>query len=452
MLPVTDEEVVLRALERSEDARSSHTGSTKPVKALAGDRFKPLAPHLCRARMTTLTEVARRKICAFLVDRANYGRLKPVMRAIQAHPALELQVVAAGTMVLERFDSPVRIVCRDGFRVDGEVHVELEGSTPTTMAKSAGFAVVEFASELQRLKPDVVLLIGDRYEALSAAIAAAYMNLCIAHIQGGEVSGSIDESARHAISKLAHFHFPSTRRAAEYLLRMGERPDTILGIGCPSSDIARALDRSLDARLINKRGSGVLFDPAKPFFLAVYHPTTTEFGDEGLQMEQLLQALQAVAQQTLLLWPNIDAGSDWVSKAIRVFRDRHDPDWLRVIINLPPEEYMRVLAGAACAVGNSSSFVRDASFFGTPVVLVGNRQEGRETDRHAIQVLPEAAKIERAIRTQFEHGPYPASELYGDGRVSSRIADGLANLQPYVQKRLHYVFEADAPGRPSCAF
>src|SRR5579885_2515532 len=181
-----------------------------------------------------------RKVCVVLVDRANYGRLQPVMRAIAAHPALRMQVMATGTMVLGRFGRPVEVVRADGFPVDSEIYIELEGSTPATMAKSVGFGVVEFASEFQRLKPDLVLLIGDRYEALAAAIAAAYMNICIVHIQGGEVSGSIDESARHAITKFAHYHFPSTRRSAEYLLRMGERPETILGIGCPSSDIARS--------------------------------------------------------------------------------------------------------------------------------------------------------------------------------------------------------------------
>ena len=169
----------------------------------------------------------KRKICVVLVDRANYGRLKPVLRAIQMRPELELQIVAAGTMVLERFGQPVKIVKSDGFQVSGEIYIEVEGSTPATMAKSVGFAVVEFASEFRRLDPDVVLLIGDRYEALAAAITAAYMNLCIVHIQGGEVSGSIDESARHAISKFADYHFPSTRRSAEYLIRMGERPNTI---------------------------------------------------------------------------------------------------------------------------------------------------------------------------------------------------------------------------------
>lgn len=383
----------------------------------------------------------RRKICTVLVDRANYGRLKPVMSSIQRHPDLDLQVIAAGTMVLERFNQPVCEVRNDGFAVDGEIYIELEGSTPATMAKSVGFGIVEFASEFQRLRPDVVLIIGDRYEALAASLAAAYMNLCIAHIQGGEVSGSIDESARHAISKFAHFHFPSTRRSAEYLLRMGERPDTILGVGCPSSDIAAQLDSALNSEVINGRGSGAIIDVEQPFLLVIFHPTTTEFGSETTQMNELLSALDRIAKPTILLWPNIDAGADHVSKAIRIFRERRKPGWLRTLVHLPPEDYLRVLSNAACAIGNSSSFVRDAGYFGTPVVLVGHRQDGRETDVHVTRVEAESQAIEDAVRSHIEFGRFGPSELYGDGEVSDRIAGALAELTPYVQKMLHYVHE-----------
>jgi UDP-hydrolysing UDP-N-acetyl-D-glucosamine 2-epimerase len=378
------------------------------------------------------------------VDRANYGRLKPVMEAIAEHPQLTLQVIAAGTMVLHRFDEPVKVVKNDGFHIDAEIYLELEGSTPATMAKSLGFGVVEFASEFQRLKPDVVLIIGDRYEALSATIAAAYMNICIAHVQGGEVSGSIDESARHAISKFAHFHFPSTKRSAEYVIRMGERAETILNIGCPSSDIAKQLDRSLHSDVLNSRGGGSHIDVTKPFLLVLFHPTTTEYGGEKRQIDEILRALNEVRQQTVLLWPNIDAGSDQVTKAIRVFRDNERPEWLRTLINLTPEDYQKVLATTACAIGNSSSFVRDAGYFGTPVVLVGNRQEGRETDEHVVTVPPVASKVEHAIRNQLTHGRYAPSSLYGDGNVAKRIADALAHLEPYIQKRLSYIYESSS--------
>ncbi|MBL8190843.1 MAG: UDP-N-acetylglucosamine 2-epimerase (hydrolyzing), partial [Acidobacteria bacterium] len=377
----------------------------------------------------------KRKVCVVLVDRANYGRIKPVVQAIANRPELELQIVAAGTMVLERFDQPVNVVRQDGFKVDGEVYLELEGSTPATMAKSVGFGVVEFASEFQRLKPDVVLLIGDRYEMLAAAIAAAYMNVCIAHIQGGEVSGSIDESARHAISKFAHFHFPSTQRSAEYLIRMGERPNTILAVGCPSSDIARTFDRTLTPEIVNTGGGGVPIDVAHPFLLVLFHPTTTEYGGEHAQMEAVLETLRRLAMQTILLWPNIDAGSDHISKAIRSFRVNHQPAWLRNLTNLSPENYLKVLANAACAIGNSSSFVRDAGYFGTPIVLVGNRQEGRETDAHVTRVAPTAEAIFAAAERQLKHGRYAPSTLYGDGFVAERIAGGLVELQPYIQKR-----------------
>ncbi len=384
----------------------------------------------------------RRKVCVVLVDRANYGRLKPVMRAIAERPEIEMQVLCAGTMVLERFGYPVEVVREDGFQVSGEIFIELEGSKPATMAKSVGFGVVEFSSEFQRLKPDVVLLIGDRYEALSAAIAAAYMNICLVHIQGGEVSGSIDESARHAISKFSHFHFPSTHRSAEYLIRMGEPPSTILGVGCPGSDLAREFRPTITGEMINGTGSGAKIDVTKPFLLVIFHPTTTHYGGEQQQMRELLAALGQLRQQTVLLWPNIDAGSEHISKEIRVFRDQRGPQWLRTLTNLMPEHYAQVLSATACAVGNSSSFVRDAGYFGTPVVLVGERQEGRETDIHVTPVEPLAGPIETAIRAQLTHGRYQPSSLYGDGNVSVRIAEALVHLTPYVQKRLHYIHDA----------
>ena len=385
----------------------------------------------------------RRRICVVLVDRANYGRLKPVMYAIRDHPQLELLTVAAGSLLLERFEQPVQVVRADGFRIDSEIFMELEGSTPGTMAKSVGFGIIEFSTEFQRLRPDFVLIIGDRYEALSAAVAAAFMNIPIVHMQGGEVSGSIDESTRHAITKLAHYHFPATVRSAENLIKMGERRETVLGIGCPSSDIARTLDRTLSSKMFNSHGSGIEIDPAAPYLLVVFHPTTTEFGGERGQMETLLRALDEVRIQTLILWPNIDAGADHISKAIRVFRDGASHPWLRAVTNLTPETYLVILSRAACAIGNSSSFVRDSSYFATPVVLVGNRQSGRETADNAIRVPASLDAISEAVRTQLAHGPYPPSSLYGDGQVSDLVTRTLVEIEPYAQKRLYFEDEVN---------
>jgi len=391
----------------------------------------------------------RRKICVFTGTRAEYGLLYWLMKEIEADPRLELEVLVSGSHLAAEFGATVKQIETDGIPVSAKVDMHLVSDEPVAVAKSMALGLSGCAEALGALKPDIMVVLGDRYEALAAAVAAAYMNICIAHIQGGEVSGSIDESARHAISKFAHFHFPSTRRSAEYLLRMGERPDSILGIGCPSGDIARQMDRVLTPEMLHSQGSGRVLDLNRPFLLAIFHPTTTEYGGERPQMEALLAALDEVGQQTVLLWPNIDAGADHVSKAIRAFRDRARPAWLRTLINLPPEDYLKVLANTACAIGNSSSFVRDAGYFGTPVVLVGDRQKGRETDAHVTCVRPAQQDIAAAIRLQLERGRYPPSQLYGDGHVSQRIADQLAGLSLYVQKRLYFVHEPEAQAVPA---
>ncbi len=386
--------------------------------------------------------MSKRKICVILVDRANYGRMWPVMKAIKNHPDLELQIVCTGTMLLERFGEAVNIVEKDGFDVSGRIYMELEGSVPVTMAKSVGFAIIEFASEFQRLDPDMVLLIGDRYEALAAATAAAYQNINIAHIQGGEVSGSIDECARHAITKFSHFHFPSTKRAAEYLIRMGEAPETVFCVGCPVGDYIESLDTDLPQDFFTKYGVGAPLDVEKPFFLVIFHPVTTEYGQELKAADEIIGGLQDLNHPTIWLWPNIDAGSDHISKCLRTYRElTPGNEWLHLIKNLPPELFQKALKKATCAVGNSSSFIRDSSFSGTPVVLVGDRQEGRDVAENVTFVACDKEKIKNAVEQQLAHGRYASSDLYGDGSASGQIADILSKVKPYAQKRLHYIFD-----------
>ena len=197
-----------------------------------------------------------KKVAVVLVDRANYGRLEPVMQALKRQRRVRLQTVCAGTMLLDRFGRARDVVAADGFAIDSEVYLEVEGSVAITMAKSVGLGVIEFSSEFQRLKPDFVLVIGDRYEAMAAAIAAAYQNICLIHLQGGEISGSIDESTRHAITKLAHYHFPATQRSADYLVAMGENPATVFPLGCPCCDVVREASARLPKDVLKKLGVG----------------------------------------------------------------------------------------------------------------------------------------------------------------------------------------------------
>jgi UDP-hydrolysing UDP-N-acetyl-D-glucosamine 2-epimerase len=368
-----------------------------------------------------------RKVCVVLTDRANLGRLSTVLDAIQVHPALELQVVCAGTMPLNRFKRPADIVRAQGFPVNEELWGELEGSTPGTMARSIGLHVSEFTGAFERLNPDIILAIGDRYETLGAGIAAVYTHRCLVHVQGGEISGSLDETARHCLTKMAHYHVPATEQAKENIIRMGELPESVLCVGCPSADLASKVKPK---------------DVIPRYILAVFHPDTNEH-DHAAQMEDVLSALYASGEHVVLLWPNIDSGADSISKTIRQFREKMQPYW-RYETNVEPEAYLQLLADAMVCVGNSSSFVRDAGYFGSPVVLVGNRQDGRECAENVLRVPVSHHAIGKAIRKQREHGRYPPSDLYGSPGISEQIAARLATVELCRVKRLAYSLEAVA--------
>lgn len=380
-----------------------------------------------------------KNIAVVLVDRANYGRMKPLMQELQDHPEVNLQVIATGTMLLERFGMAVDVVREDGFTIDEQVYIELEGSVPTTMVKSMGLAIIELGSAFARLAPDFVLVIGDRYEAMGAAIAAVYQNICLIHVQGGEITGSIDESTRHAITKLAHYHFPATAQSAKNIVSMGESAAHVFHLGCPSADVvAEAIAHRPEdnTRYLERLGVGPRINLDKRYILVLFHPVTTEFQSAEGQMQELLSALKLSGEQVILIWPNIDAGSDGVSKAIRVFRENHRDAPLHAYKNFEPERYIPLMQDAACLVGNSSSFIRDASFLGTPVVLVGSRQDGREHSDSVIRVEARSGEILQSLHDQLAHGRYPVSDVYGRPGTSRRIARQIASLEPFSQKKL----------------
>lgn len=384
-----------------------------------------------------------RKVCVVVHSRANYGRIKTVMRAIQKHPELELQLIVGSSALLHRFGAVIDIIRADGFEEAAVVHSIVEGETPTTMAKSTGLAIIELATHFENLKPDVVLTVADRFETLATAVAASYMNIPLAHTQGGEITGSIDESVRHAITKLAHLHFPATARAVEFLLRMGENEEAVYLTGCPSIDIVAETDLKLPQDIFERySGVGPKLAPDKDYVIVLQHPVTTEYGSSLAQIEATLDAVQVFAKegmQVVWLWPNVDAGSDDVSRGIRRFRERNNTSNIHFYKNFGPEEYVQLLANARCIVGNSSSGLREGAYLGTPCVNIGTRQAGRERGLNVIDVPYDTKAIDDAIRRQLDHGPYGRSTLVGDGTAGRRIADILAKQEFAIQKRISYL-------------
>ncbi len=380
----------------------------------------------------------KRKICVVLTMRASYAKIKPILQAIQQHKDLELQVILAASALLARFGNLETIVEKDGFPISARIHMILEGENLLTSAKSTGLGVSEFASYFDILKPDVVVVIGDRYELMSPAIAASYLNIPLAHVQGGEITGNIDEKVRHAVTKLADLHFPSTALAAERLSKMGENPEKIFFTGCPSIDIAKnaAENPELNFNLYEKyRGVGAQPDLSKGYYIVMQHPVTTEYPNGGEQIEQTLKAIESVTLPVIWFWPNVDAGSDDVSKKIRIFRETKNPTHIHFVKNMEPQDFLRLLNNAKGIIGNSSAGIRESSYLGVPSVNIGSRQVHRERGPNAVDVSYNAEEIYKAITTHCT-GKKQSSDLYGKGNAGELIANHLATVELSYTKYL----------------
>ena len=382
-----------------------------------------------------------RKVCVVVGSRANYGSIKSVMRAVKSHPNLKLQIIVAASALLDRFGSVVDVIVRDGFMPDARVNMIVEGETPVTMAKSTGLGLLELPTLFELLNPDVVITVGDRFETMATAVAAAYMNIPLAHTMGGEVTGTIDESIRHAITKMAHIHFPANQDSADRILRLGEEPNSVHVVGCPRIDLlAEVLSTGgeLDAEWLDREGVGGHISTDEPFLLVSQHPVTTEYGQAERQITETLMALHELQMPTVMLWPNVDAGSEDVSRGMRKFRENYKPEYIRFYKNFPVETYLRLMRSAACLVGNSSASIREGAFVGTPAVNIGSRQDGRERAPNVVDVSHDRTAIIDAIRRQVAHGRYAPAHLYGDGQAGMRIAEVLARTPLSVQKRIQY--------------
>jgi len=371
-----------------------------------------------------------KKVCVVVASRANYGRVKYLLKAIQAHPDLELQLVVGASTLLERFGPAIDVIRKDGFKPLRSIFYVIEGETLTTQAKSTGLGIVELSTAFQDLEPDYVVTVADRFETMATAVAATYLNIKLVHLQGGEVSGNIDDRVRHAVTKLADLHFVASEQSRRRVIEMGEDPRFVFNYGCPSIDVLLNDDLSISNAIMQRYlGVGRPLDWSKPYILVVQHPVTTSYG-QGLQ--QITKTLNAVSRfesiQKVVLWPNIDAGSDDVSKGIRHFREFHMDAPIYYFKNFAPEDYARVLNNAQCCVGNSSSFLREGAFLGVPAVIVGDRQEGREHGPNIVLANYDEDEIAGAVAAQIKHGRYASAPIFGTGNAGVQIADELARI------------------------
>lgn len=383
----------------------------------------------------------KRKICVVVTARPSYARVKTALQAIEDHPELELQLVLAGSALLDRYGNASKIIEKDGFEVTDKIFNVLEGETPTAMAKTTGIAIMELATAFQNLKPDIVVTIADRFETIATSIAASYQNIPLAHIQGGEVTGNIDEKVRHANTKLADIHLVASEDARKRVLKMGEENSMVINTGCPSMDIAREVleNPKLDFDPIQKYGGvGSLKDWEKGYVVVMQHPVTTEYEESREHVLTTLQAVNELDIPTFWFWPNVDAGSDGTSKGIRAFREFDKPQNIKFFKNMEPSDFLKLIKNSKCLIGNSSVGIRESAFLGIPVVNIGTRQHGRQRAKSVIDCSYDKEQIKSTIKKHLEHGHYESEFIYGDGFAGQKIADALSTCELKFHKTITY--------------
>lgn len=385
----------------------------------------------------------KRTICVVITARPSYSRIKTVLEAIRRHDDLKLQLVVAASALLDRYGNVAEVIESDGFRINSKVYMLLEGENPVTSAKSTGLGLAEMATVFNNLKPDAVVSIADRYETMATAVSAAYMNIPLVHIQGGEVTGSIDEKVRHAITKLADLHLVSSNEAAKRVIRMGERPEQVFVTGCPSIDLARetqvAEPRDISDILSHYGGVGnAKLNYESGYIVVLQHPVTTEFRQASHHVTETLKAVYQSGIPTFWFWPNPDAGSDHTSKAIRVFRERWKPKNIHFYRNFEPHDFLSLLINSRGIVGNSSVGIRECAFLGVPAVNIGTRQLGRDRGMNVVDVPYNCQDIEKVIIENYQLEKFESDMIYGDGFTGERIADVLASAKLGIEKRLNF--------------
>ncbi len=369
---------------------------------------------------------AKRKIAVVTTSRADYSHLYWPLRELAAQPEVELGVIALGPHLSPEFGNTIAEIEREGFPIKARIECLLSSDTDTGMAKTIGVAILSLADTLSAWRPDLMLLIADRYEMMAPASVALALRIPIAHIEGGEVSqGAIDDQVRNAITKLAHIHFTSTETARRRVISMGEEPWRVHHAGAPSLDHVRR-SKLIDRTALEKRLSLRL---ASPCILAAWHPVTIR-RDTNAEADAFFAALAEVPGQFIFVYPNTDAGSHSLIELTRALAAKRADT--HIYVNLDAVTYWSLLGQVDAMVGNSSSGIMEAASFALPVVNVGMRQQGRERARNIIDAAPDTAAIkaalERALTPAFRKKLSGMTNPYGNGTAANTIATVLATV------------------------
>ena len=362
-----------------------------------------------------------RKICYVTGTRADFGLMQKTLQAIQNHPRLNLSILVTGMHLLSSYGDTWHEIEQSNLPIGAKIPVDLTGSSGAEMAIALGTQVSGITRALQQEQPDILILLGDRGEMLAGAIAAMHLNIPIVHIHGGELSGTVDESIRHAISKLSHFHFTSTEKSCERLIRMGERPEHVFVTGAPG------LDAIFEHALIEKE---LLFtrydlDQDQPLLLILFHPVVQQAAEAAEQTRALLEAAIESDMQILTITPNADAGGSFITEVIRDYVSQQQ---ITSAVHVPRVEFLSLIAHAEVMAGNSSSGIIESASLGTPVVNIGDRQCSRERNLNVVDVAPFKKEILIGLAKAREMKGQTWSNVYGDGNASERIVDHLLSI------------------------
>ena len=379
--------------------------------------------------------MSKRKITVTTGARSEYGLLRPILKEIVKRKKLELFLVGTGTHLSKKHGITINEIKKDKFKIYETFKFLPNNDTGFSVAKSLGDGVVQFAKIFKKVKPDINLILGDRDEMLASAIAAYHMNIPNAHIHGGDVSGNIDEYTRHAITKISNIHFPATEKSKRRIIKMGENPKFVFLTGSPSIDELRNNEILSKKQFENKYD----FKLTKNLIVLVQHPVTTQIANTKKHIRNTLKAIEYFGYRTIIIAPNSDAGSNTIFQNIKLSAKSHN--FVRVFSSLPRSDFLCLIKNCGVLVGNSSSGLIEASYFGTPVVNIGVRQQGREKSKNVFDAKSETViSIKRTILHALKKNT-SRSYLYGIGNTSQKIVQHLEKIKlncELIEKQLTY--------------